>query len=257
MNVYPFADHGNYTMIHNSIFDILIPTLSHAESIILLVIVRKTKGWGKDEDAISYSQLATAANIKSMETIKKNTRSLAKKGLITITKTSKAQSAFVYGLNKSFFIPLPDGADDEKSNILVDSTVGALSNRGLLPHLLETQKKEEKETKRNTTAKAPNPVFEVYLLLEEVQRGINKGQTLTGSKRLLKAGFKKDDIVNCAKWLKTDPWWQGKNIPININAIEQRIDGWIKDGRPLTHKDSTASPNKPNVPEFASDGGVW
>ena len=252
--IYPFARQGHNTQIDNEVFDTIMSHLTGMELKLLLTIIRNTDGWHKEEDSISYSQFAKMSGAGSASTIKKSLDGLKEKGLISIQETSKSNAPYIYKLNREFPITLKSVAVTNTTQTVV---AGTPQNRELPLHFLETQKKEEKETKRNTTAKAPNPVFEVYLSLEEIQRGINKGQTLTGSKRLLKAGFKKDDIVNCAKWLKADPWWQGKNIPININAIEQRIDGWIKDGRPLTHKDSTASPNKPNVPEFASDGGVW
>ena len=232
-DIYPFADPDTeYTRVRNAVFDEIIPHLSHAESVILFVIIRKTLGWKKDEDAISYSQLAKGANVKSMATIKKYTQSLADKGLIFIKKTSKSHSPFVYSLNKAYVISLGNDRANAKSNNLPDKGAGSLNGRELPHQSLETQKIKKKETIKDSTT----PVYRIYLRLAEIQRGINKGQTLGGAKRLLNDGFLEDDIIGCGKWVQVDPWRVERGVALTINEVEKKIDNWIIRGRPSTHK---------------------
>lgn len=231
-DIYPFADPDTqYTRVRNAVFDEIIPHLSHAESVILFVIIRKTLGWKKDEDAISYSQLAKGANVRSMATIKKYTQSLADKGLIFIKKTSKSHSPFVYSLNKKYVITLGDGGGSKEFNTPPDKGDGTLGGRDMPYQSLETQKIKKKETIKDSTT----PVYRIYLLLREIQRGINKGQTLGGAKRLLNSGFSESDIVACGRWVHVDPWRVERGVALTINEIEKKMDNWIARGRPIAH----------------------
>ena len=47
----------NYTQIPNIYFDEIMQILNQTENIVFLVIMRKTFGWHKKRDAISYSQV--------------------------------------------------------------------------------------------------------------------------------------------------------------------------------------------------------
>jgi phage replication O-like protein O len=62
--VRPFAPGNNYTRVHNAIFD-LMPHLSGAEWKILCFIIRKTSGYQKEVDAISYSQIIEGTGVKN------------------------------------------------------------------------------------------------------------------------------------------------------------------------------------------------
>jgi phage replication O-like protein O len=47
----------NFTPIPNFVLEKLMPRLSKAALKVLLAVARKTYGWGKERDAISFSQL--------------------------------------------------------------------------------------------------------------------------------------------------------------------------------------------------------
>jgi phage replication O-like protein O len=47
----------NFTPIPNVVFEKLMPRLSKAALKVLLAVARKTYGWGKERDAISFTQL--------------------------------------------------------------------------------------------------------------------------------------------------------------------------------------------------------
>jgi len=61
----PQVENGNFTRIHNEIYDaVLGASLSKHELICVLVLLRKTYGFQKTEDMISYSQFEGMGRIK-------------------------------------------------------------------------------------------------------------------------------------------------------------------------------------------------
>jgi hypothetical protein len=73
-------------MVHNSIFDDVMRTVGPNAYKILLTIFGKTRGWNKDTDKISYSQLREYTGIGSNSTIQNALRELEEKGHIFIIK---------------------------------------------------------------------------------------------------------------------------------------------------------------------------
>jgi phage replication O-like protein O len=72
----------NFTQIPNNYFDTIMGQLNGSENLIFLAIMRKTFGWNKSKDNISYTQLAKVTGISSYSTIKKAIDSLIDKKLI-------------------------------------------------------------------------------------------------------------------------------------------------------------------------------
>jgi len=79
----------NYTQIPNIYFDEIMQILNQTENIVFLVIMRKTFGWHKKRDAISYSQIMSLSGIKSRSTISAALKGLQEKGLIETLKTGQ------------------------------------------------------------------------------------------------------------------------------------------------------------------------
>jgi phage replication O-like protein O len=71
----------NYTQIPNVYFDEIMQNLNGSENLVLLVIMRKTFGWQKKKDRISYSQIMNLAGIAKSTTAAALT-ALEKKGYI-------------------------------------------------------------------------------------------------------------------------------------------------------------------------------
>lgn len=82
----------NYTQIPNDYFDKIMGTLSGSENLIFLAIMRKTFGWQKVKDKISYTQIEKLTGIGSYTTIKKALSSLEEKGLIVSERAGKCIS---------------------------------------------------------------------------------------------------------------------------------------------------------------------
>lgn len=66
----PFKECGNYIPVHRLCFDLIMPSLSPNAWKVLCLIVRKTDGWGKHSDPISYSQLMAGTGIKGTATLR-------------------------------------------------------------------------------------------------------------------------------------------------------------------------------------------
>lgn len=82
-----------------AVIDDLMPTLSANEFRVFLLILRKTWGWRKESDRISYKQIHKGANIKGHKTIQKALKGLIDRGLIVQEKGS-VHTASLYTINR-------------------------------------------------------------------------------------------------------------------------------------------------------------
>jgi hypothetical protein len=69
MKVNPFARQGHYTIFDNVILDEIMPRLSPNAWKVLCFVIRKTKGFHKDEEALSYAAIMKGTGIKSKSTL--------------------------------------------------------------------------------------------------------------------------------------------------------------------------------------------
>ena len=68
-SIKPFAEQGNYIAMHRVLFDDVMPLLSPGAWKVLCFLVRKTIGWHKEFDVISYSQIQVGTGIKSRSAV--------------------------------------------------------------------------------------------------------------------------------------------------------------------------------------------
>jgi hypothetical protein len=80
------ASEGYYTKFSNYVFDHIMPELSPAAFKVLMFIIRRTLGWRKECDEISYSQFMEGTGIGSEHTIKKAIDELDSKGYIKVDR---------------------------------------------------------------------------------------------------------------------------------------------------------------------------
>lgn len=98
MRVRPFAETVGYTTIHNSVLDVLMPSMPPNAFKVLMFVLRKTHGWDKDEDALSYSQIVTGTGIKSPATVSAALQYLKQHGCL-LTVAGDKWDAMTYQLN--------------------------------------------------------------------------------------------------------------------------------------------------------------
>jgi phage replication O-like protein O len=92
-------------MFDNAVIDHLMPQLSPTEWKVLTLIVRKTVGWNKEEDSISYSQIKDGTGIKSDATISKAIKALVGLDVVRTRVNGDRWKANSYRLNRSFVLP--------------------------------------------------------------------------------------------------------------------------------------------------------
>lgn len=91
----------NSFQLPNAFVDEMLDKVSGNACKVYLLIVRKTRGWNKEKDRISYSQIQKISGIKSHETIKNALDELVKIGLILV-KQGNEKLSNQYSLNDSF-----------------------------------------------------------------------------------------------------------------------------------------------------------
>jgi hypothetical protein len=68
----PFDLRSKFTKFHNVLLDVVMPELPPNAWKILSLVVRRTAGWGKDDEWLSYSQIKQGTGIKSDATVSAN-----------------------------------------------------------------------------------------------------------------------------------------------------------------------------------------
>ena len=99
----------NFTTMHNDIMDKILPACTGSEFKVLMVIFRKTRGWNKRQDEISYSQLRKHSGIKSNSTIQRAINGLEDKGMIFIKHNDLGETT-TYILNMDY-IPFTENVN--------------------------------------------------------------------------------------------------------------------------------------------------
>lgn len=100
-----------FFVIHNAVFDVMMPNLSANGFKVLCVAIRQTLGWNKERDVISYSQFQKRAGIKSRATVSRAISENLEKGyLVRIERresTNLGKPSFFYMLNTDLEIDAP------------------------------------------------------------------------------------------------------------------------------------------------------
>ncbi|MCA1743120.1 MAG: replication protein, partial [Desulfovibrionales bacterium] len=81
---------SNFTQIPNQLIDQLSKAgLSGQQSQIILAIIRKTFGFHKDSDWISFTQLAKMTGIKHVRAVRRTVKSLENIGILEVDRANK------------------------------------------------------------------------------------------------------------------------------------------------------------------------
>lgn len=156
MSIKPFADQGHYTVVHDAILDRVMPKCPPNAWKVLCLIIRKTRGWKKGWDAISYSQIKEGTGIKGDPTVTDALKWLMKKNLV-IRSEGEKWSASSYALNQGF--ELADERGYSTKEIEVEPTKEIEDTRTTLEN---HSRRESDDSQR--TEKTPDQInwFDVY-----------------------------------------------------------------------------------------------
>lgn len=127
----------NSFQLPNAFVDIAMKELSPTANMLYVVIVRKTRGWQKNKDAISLTQFETITGL-SRKTVIKALGELIEYGFVKEYEQKTAKSAKSYALNDSVFSTLVESPLVEKFH----RTSGEipLVTSGEIPHTKTTIK---------------------------------------------------------------------------------------------------------------------
>ncbi len=118
VKVKPFAEHGHYTSVHDAVFDVVMPFCPPNAFKVLMFVLRKTRGWKKEEDVLRYAEIKAGTGIKSDATLAKELDWLRSKKLLIARSEDGGEHAKgdrrapAYSLNRDFEVPSPTSEND-------------------------------------------------------------------------------------------------------------------------------------------------
>lgn len=127
----PLQEHGHYTEVHDALFDKIMPVCPPNAWKVLCFVLRKTRGWQREGDRLSYAQIRKGTGIKSDATINQSLKWLTgngggkEKGYRLLKgegekdETGRQQVTF-YSLNRDFELELPSTEIEEPSTVSKD-----------------------------------------------------------------------------------------------------------------------------------------
>lgn len=264
-------DKSNHTQVPNDLFDEYMKDLTGAEIKVVMTIIRKTRGWHKETDLISYSQIEEISGL-GRESISRAISGLKDKKLITIDDTKKTHS---YEINYSDGFT---GQSVRKSNRSENQSVRK-SNRissKIEPEIgskIEHTKETVKETTQNKDVSLSSRSNGTPLngngtraKISKILKGIAKPEPLKDLFEL--TGFSDAYLDWCchvkeskSKWPTTTQVqleWKTLYDLLEkghdpIMAIHKRIKTGWSDFYPVRDSDSKSSDSDLNV----IDGGLW
>jgi phage replication O-like protein O len=99
----PFQDISkNFTQVHNFLFDEIMPLVPSSAWKVLCFIIRKTYGWHKAADKISFSQIQAGTGIKNRTTIVKAIEALETAKYIIVHRPDDNKTPNTYALNVDY-----------------------------------------------------------------------------------------------------------------------------------------------------------
>ena len=105
----PFDTRKEYTRIHNYTLDHIMPSLKPNEWKVLCFVIRKTEGWGKDAETLSYSEIKKGTGIKSDPTLSSAIKGLIVKNYVFKVAGDGQWDANTYQLNTALEVQI-DGS---------------------------------------------------------------------------------------------------------------------------------------------------
>lgn len=110
----PFNSQSGYTMFDNFILDVIMPELKPTHWKVLCFIMRKTIGWHRVEDGLSYSQIMDGTGIKNRTTISGAIKELVRLGYIARLATEEQNDPNRYRINTEYEIEVEGSKKETK-----------------------------------------------------------------------------------------------------------------------------------------------
>ena len=133
MKIKPFQQQSRYTTMDNFIIDHVMPKISGSAWKVLTVIVRKTIGWHKEQDEVSFRQLQILTGIKSFTTLTKALKELESKDIIKVDRGDSKGITFIYALNLDFELEIKEGVTESVTPPTVTESVTPTVTKTVAP----------------------------------------------------------------------------------------------------------------------------
>lgn len=184
----------NYTQIPNVLFDEYMKTLNGSEYKIISAIARKTFGWHKEYDRISYSQISEITGISSKETINKALKILLEKNYIIAVKNNQSIS---YAINITENEPVQKMNQYENRTSTGTKTVPVEPKTGTeTVHTKEILNKN-KEIEKQIKEREKESLF--FIFYHNYPKKVDKSDAIKVFNTLIKKGVKLDYILSKLK----------------------------------------------------------
>lgn len=236
------TDQEPYTKIPNALLEVLA-TLPDAECRVMLVIIRKTAGWQKACDVISYSQLATATGMSRQGAIN-GVEGAIKRGILKRTPS---------GFNNGFCYEVVNEVDHLKQSTKQTSqrsrplVVNEVDHQ--VVNEVDPQKKRYKEKKEKIVgaAQAPPPTTDHQRLMQlyagvlpdkRIPNGATEGKA---AKAILAAGYTPEQAIEVYTYLKRRDFWRDQHLSLAsvnkqmgavLHALKVNPNGSIRQTQP-------------------------
>ena len=126
----------NFTQAPNYFFDVLLNQLSSTEVHVMCAIIRKTYGWHKAEDKISFSQLTKATGL-ALSTVQNAIKKLVDKGIV-VSKIVEGVRAYSFLVEKKTLEPqsaskefLPE--NEQNKSYIPNNGIDTVQNNSYIP----------------------------------------------------------------------------------------------------------------------------
>ena len=141
----------NSFQLPNAFVDEMLAQVSGNACKVYLLIVRKTRGWQKEKDCISYSQIQKIAGIKSHETIKNALNELLELGLIKV-KQGNEKTPNQYRLNDNYGSTKTVEPKSKCTTEIVEATTEIVEHG--TTEIVDTENNSFKTTREKTSTRA-------------------------------------------------------------------------------------------------------
>ena len=207
----------NSFQVPNELIDEYLDKLNGNDLKILLVIIRKTKGWNKEFDGISISQFQKLTGIKDERTIRKSIKKLIEFKLIERVENSGKFSLY------RLIPPAKNDGGQKMSGVAKNAPTPPAKNVGTPPaknaphnNTLPKDTNTKKEKKETTLQELLDLVKEFHLenkLSFTGSKSMSYGNTLAK----LKSNYPLEDIKEVIEYAMKDSY--GKKILANPNSF--------------------------------------
>lgn len=230
----------NYTQIPNEFLDNIMPTLSGAENVVFLVIMRKTFGWHKKKDKISYSQIREGSGISSNTTIQTALKKLQEKGLIFIIKEKKG---ITYEVNITETVN--EENEDLYKNCKDTFTETVNIKDKTFTENVNTKESNIKKLSKEIYIKIEEAYIDAYKELKNQDPKIFYPAVRKRQKILLENGFTQDDIILAIQEGKKDRWLVGNGFDFLTLLSEKILPRLVNQARASSPQEKKEAPKCP------------